>query len=203
MTPEPIPPTAVVPLPLRRRTLWRTILWSAVIFVSGTASGWGLGLLWPVGRPPPLGPEPPIEQIVRTMSDELLLSPQQAQQVQEIYRKRAEALRQVRQTVAPQFAAEYDKLQVELKKVLTAEQFARWQVRFNEARQRMWPPGPPPGRGAGNDRGFGPGGPESQRPRHGMGSEHNGPPDQERPPRDGPPGDGPPDDRGPPDGPPR
>ena len=197
MTQSPVPTNAVPPASVRRRTLWRTILWSVVIFLSGSVSGWGLGLLLPVGPPPPppLGPEPPIDQIVRSMTDELLLSPPQVVKVQQLYHDRAAALREVRHEVAPRFAAEYDKLEAGLKDILTREQFERWRVRFDAARQRLLPPGPNPG-GPGPMRGMGPpqdNRPEQNRPPH-------GPPDG---PHGGPPGyrpDQPPDM--PPDGPP-
>jgi hypothetical protein len=97
----------------------------------------------------------------------------------------------VRQSVEPRFSAEYDKLQAELRKVLTPEQFARWQVRFNEARRRWLPPAHPPGPGRGG--GFGPGGP-------GGPGEWGGPPGLDGPRRGRPPMDGGPDSE--PSGPP-
>jgi hypothetical protein len=145
MTQNPVPADLAPPVPLRRRTLGRTILWSAVLFLSGAVSGWGLGLLCPLGHPapPPLGPEPPIDQIVRAMTDELLLSPRQVQQVQQLYRDRAAALRTIRREVEPRFSTEYDKLEAGLKDILTPEQFARWRIRFDAARKRMLAPGRP------------------------------------------------------------
>jgi len=167
MSENPVPPstpsnTPVAAVPHRRRGSGRMILWTAVIFLCGAASGWGVGLLRP--HRPTMGMNPgdlPVDLIVRSMSDELLLSPEQTRKVEQEYRDRAKALREIRDDMVPRFKAEYDKLQADLKVILTDEQFKRWEIRFDAARSRMMPPprggGPGEAPGGGHDRGPGPG----------------------------------------------
>lgn len=158
-----------------RRSLCRSILLlllSAIIFLCGGAAGWGARMLW--RRPPPpmmgIGAEPPVRDMVERLKVELLLSDEQAQKVDDIYRQRADALEKIRQTFEPQMRAEYDQLNEQMKQILNPEQFRLWHERFENVRNRMLPP--PPGRpprapggpqGPGDMRGpggpMGPGGP--------------------------------------------
>jgi hypothetical protein len=133
-----------------RRSRFRSVkllLLSAIIFLCGAAAGWGARMLW--FRPPPLsmmgmGPEPPVKDMVARLKEELLLSDDQAQKVDDIYRQRADALDKIRQTMGPQLRSEYDQLNEQMKSVLNPEQFHLWHERFENLRNRMLPP--PPGR---------------------------------------------------------
>lgn len=142
MSEKPVQPDAALLVPPRRRGVGQTVVWTLVIFLCGAVSGWGAGLLLP-HRPPPLGPgEIPVELVVRAMTDELLLSPEQVHKVEEVYRARAHNLQAIRTSLIPRFQAEYDGLQADLKPILSPEQFKRWEIRFNAARGRMMPPPP-------------------------------------------------------------
>jgi hypothetical protein len=165
---------------------------SVVIFASGAAVGWALAA-WlpprPRGLPPGLQPDPPVDQLVAQMTDELLLTDEQARQITTIYQARFAALKSVRDEMRPRFTKEYDQLRADVQKVLTPAQFDRWNRRFESARSRMMPPPPRPPRPPPPpqpDRGPPPpdGGPDDRGPRP-------GPPDRRGPPDGMPPGPGP------------
>jgi hypothetical protein len=93
--------------------------------------------------------------LVDRLRDELLLSDDQVKQVRQIYQERQEALNAIRQKMEPELKAQYDKLDEQMKGVLTPEQYQRWAERFQNIRSRMLPPPPPPGEG-GPDHWHGP-----------------------------------------------
>jgi hypothetical protein len=146
---EPIPSSMDPALPRqfhRRRTM-RLLLLSLIIFICGGAVGWGVGIFL---RPPPpvgmgIGPEPPLNAMVRQLREELVLSDDQTKQVHQIYQEREQALRAIRGKIDPELKAEYDKLDAQMKAVLTPAQYQRWNERFQNVRNRMLPPPPPPG----------------------------------------------------------
>ncbi|MGD0769537.1 MAG: hypothetical protein ABSB42_15245 [Tepidisphaeraceae bacterium] len=126
----------------------KALMLAAVIFVCGGAAGWGLALL--LHRPPPMSmelvPEPPANDLVERLRYELLLSDDQVTQVRQIYKERQDALHAIREKMGPELKAEYDKLDQQMKGVLTPAQYQRWAERFQSVRSRMLPP-PPPGGG--------------------------------------------------------
>ena len=154
---------------------WRTVVLSAVIFAAGGASVWGIErMVSPKVEPAkttpevPVGDGPPVEFLVNRMHDELSLSTEQTQQVRTIYETRYAALRKIRQEISPRLSTEYTGLRADIEKVLTPAQFAWWDQRYQNVRNRMLPP-PPPGAG-------GPGGPEGPEGTGGMGGLPGGPP---------------------------
>jgi hypothetical protein len=104
--------------------------------------------------------------------------------VRQIYKDRQDALHAIRQKMGPELKSEYDKLDQQMKGVLTSAQYQRWAERFQSVRSRMLPP-PPPGEG-GPDRWrgppMGPGGPGGPGPDD---RPPNGPPDGMPPPGPG------------------
>ncbi|MGA2439648.1 MAG: hypothetical protein ABSH08_01700 [Tepidisphaeraceae bacterium] len=166
----------------------KALMLAAVIFLCGGAAGWGLALL--LHRPPPMSmelvPEPPANDLVERLRYELLLSDDQVTQVRQIYKERQDALHAIREKMGPELKSEYDKLDQQMKGVLTSAQYQRWAERFQSVRSRMLPP-PPPGYG-GADHWHGPppppgyGGPgPGDHPMHGD-HPRNGPPDDMPPP---------------------
>jgi hypothetical protein len=203
---EPVSPN-IEPSPIGRQRCGRTagiLALAIVIFICGGGAGFGIAIL--VRRPPPMGmrmgPQPPIDAMVRQLQDELLLSDDQAKQIQQIYQNRETALQSIRQTMEPQLKAQYDKLNEQVKKVLNPAQYRRWSERFENVRDRMLPPpprhGPPRDRmGDGPDRDGPNGGPNGAGPNggrpdrdgpNGAGPNGNGPQHDNRPGPDGGPG---------------
>jgi len=161
---------------------------AAILFTCGAAAGWGVALIH--HRPPPgsmMGPDVPVNAMVDQLRHELLLSDDQAKQVEQIYKDRDDALRSIRQQMEPQLKSEYDKLDQQMKSALNSEQYQRWHERFENVRGRMLPPRPPGMHGGPPDF-------------HGPPGQWNGPDGQGGP--DGPGGGGGPDHRPPPGGPP-
>jgi len=185
---------------LQRQRFVRLLAWTLIIFVCGGAAGWGVSIL--CRRPPAMGmgfgPEPPVNDMVHRLQEELLLSDDQAKQIRQIYQEREEALRSIRQKMEPEMKAEYDKLDAQIKGVLNPAQYQRWSERFQSMRNRMLPPpggphqpgmdgGPPPfGAGPRGPRFGGPPG-ESGGPEGPRGPDGQGPDQRDRPGNHGPP----------------
>jgi hypothetical protein len=135
-------PDVAVARQLSRGRAWGLALWALIIFLCGSAAGWGVSMIM---RPPPrmglgFGPEPPVDEMVRRLKDELLLSDDQAKQVRQVYEDREKALRQIRDQMQPQMKAEYDKLDTQMKAILNSAQYQRWSERFRTLRERFLPP---------------------------------------------------------------
>ncbi len=173
---EPTPSVRMMPQQGNFVRVIAPLLLAAVIFVCGGAAGWGVATFWHGPRPPMgpgFGPEPPIDEMVDRLSHELLLSDQQVGQVRAIYEQRRDALEELRHQMDPQFKAEFDKLDEQMKAVLNERQYQAWSQRFKNAIDQNFPhhhgpggpgmgPGGPggPGMGPGGPGpGFGPGGP--------------------------------------------
>lgn len=130
-------------------------------------------------------PQTPPAEVVEQMTEELSLTPDQAGEVAKVYVQRFAEIQKLRLELLPKVAREYDGLHSDLKKILTPEQYAQWNRRYEEVRRRFVgrppegreggegrQPPPPPGRG-------GPGGPggEFEGPPPGGGpGQFNGPP---------------------------
>lgn len=153
---SPPSPDATLAKRLARRRALRAVLLSVVIFGAGGLTGWGAAhLMHQPGRAgggDALRPDPPVQEIVQRMQEELLLSADQSRQIGDIYATRFAALKAIRQTMGPKLKQEYDTLRTDVQKVLTPAQFAKWDQRFEQVRSRMLPPdragGPPPRAGA-------------------------------------------------------
>jgi hypothetical protein len=184
--PEPAVVETVVKRGRRRQAL-RLIVMSALIFAAGIATGISAERYHhpPRHEGTPMAADPPVEIQVRHLRDELLLSDDQTKQITTIYKTRFDALKKIRDQIAPQFKTEYEGLRDDVKKVLNTTQFDKWSQRFDVVRNRMLPPSQHgPGPMGGPDRG-----PDGQRPPRGPGE------------RGGPLGPGPEGERGPPPGP--
>jgi Spy/CpxP family protein refolding chaperone len=188
---ESNPPLQQILPPKRGRCrVFKALALSAVIFVAGGAAGYGASWLWHPPMPPPMGrfdPDPPVGNLVDHLRFELSLTDDQTKQVSQIYQDCRDGLIKIRDGVRPQFKAQYDKLDQQMKKVLNPNQYQRWNERFRNIRDQMLPP-PPRGHGGPGPWGRpgGPGGPDGFHP-HGPPPDDGGP---GRPPGMPPPGAG-------------
>jgi hypothetical protein len=187
------PDNSAIEALVRRANRWRAVARVAlgvIIFASGSVAGWAIHVL----RGPPahgeesFPPDPPVPVLVDQLRHELGLTDDQVRQVTDVYTKNESALHEIRQQIEPQLKEQYDQLSTQMKRVLTAAQFDRWNQRFEAVRNHMLPP--PPRDGEEPMRGP-PGG------LLGPGPDDFGPP--RRPPPDAPPPRGPPPPQGPPD----
>ena len=175
---------------LKRRRICRGLLLSAIIFACGGVTGWSVALRRePHGNPVVF--DPPVKEVVHQLQRELVqkdlpLTDAQTPQITSIYQKRFAALQDIRKDMLPKLKAEYDGLRNDVQKVLTPAQFACWDQRFEDARNRMMPHSRPDDHKHLGHEGFGP----HDGPHDGP---LNGPHDGLPPGRNGPPGfDGPP-----------
>ena len=99
------------------------------------------------------GPRPPLPDIVEDIQGRYNLTPEQVEKVENILGKSRETMHTVFEQFREQTEAEFQKVSLEMKEVLTPEQYERWENDFKSRRRgpgRFGPGGPRPG-------GFGPG----------------------------------------------
>ncbi len=159
--------------PPRRNRLWLVVLLGLAILICGAVIGSGLVVLSVkdrlVSSPAPSSTAHEAENITAELHSQLHLTDAQAVQVRQIMARSVAVMDTLRQEMRQKVEAEHQRLNAEMKAVLTAEQFALWKAQL-EAR-RPPPYGPPPG---------GPPGPPPSPP-------SGPPPGDDRPPPGGPP----------------
>ena len=121
------------------------------------------------------GPFPQTRAVVEDMATRYHLTPEQIEQVETAFEKSRESLRTRFEKFRTESEAEFGTLSAEIKKILTPEQFERWEQDFKRRRH----PGPPWERGKpGERRGPGRGGPGGRYREGGPGRDS-----RDRPPR--------------------
>ena len=159
-----IPATGPKRLSRRSRQIGLQAAVGMVILICGIVIGWGAAVLnlkdKMMMRP---GPRPPTEEVIKDMKERYDLTAEQAKKVETAFGKRRETIQTVFEEFRSKSEAEFQQLNADIKKILTTEQYARWEQDFQRRRRpRPWEHGP--GRGPG-DRGFGRGGPDGRGPR--------------------------------------
>ena len=119
---------------------WQLMLLGAIILASGLAMGVGVAMVFLRGAQSP--PPPPVDKVAATVAARIAatcdLSEQQADKVREIVARRMEALNTIRNEMAGEVLAEHETMRLEMKEVLTAEQFAKWSSRLDEIQAKSW-----------------------------------------------------------------
>jgi Spy/CpxP family protein refolding chaperone len=153
-----------------------------IILICGVVIGWGSAVLYMKDKmmmPP--GPRPPTREVVEDMKARYDLTPEQAKQVEAAFGKRRESLQAVFEEFRTKSEAEFQALSADIKKILTPEQYGRWERDFEQRRR----PRPPWERGRGRPGDMGPGreGPGHRGPGGGFGDRGPRPmrPGQDRP----------------------
>ena len=175
------------PLPPRGPRPWVMVLVGLVIVVSGAVIGAGVTVLALRNRlaAPPTPGERTAALIASDLRNRYNLTDEQARQVKEIMATRMEAIEAIRQEMRRKVAAEHEKLRVDMKKVLTPEQFERWLVQFESLRPPPFGPPGGPGRPGGPPNPARPGGPREllgPEPGRGPGPGRPPPPREDSPP---------------------
>ncbi len=173
-------------LPPRGRRTWPMIVLGLVIVVSGAVIGAGTTVLLlrdRLARPPSPG-ERTADRIVEDLRGRYDLTEEQARKVREIMASSMDALDAIHRDAQSRAEAAREKLRTEMKKVLTREQFQRWESQFESLRPPGFgppqgPPGRPPGGKLPPPGGPGPAGP-------GQGQRLTPPGDRPFPPGQGP-----------------
>jgi Spy/CpxP family protein refolding chaperone len=157
------PSTGIKHTPHRFKQIFLQVFVGMIILVCGVVIGWGSAVLYMKDKmmmPP--GPRPPTGEVVEDMKARYDLTPEQAKQVEAAFGKRRESLQAVFEEFRTKSEAEFQALSADIKKILTPEQYARWEHDFKQRRR----PRPPWEHGPGRPGDMGPG-------REGLG--HRGP----------------------------
>ncbi len=143
-TASDITPQSPASLPAAPRRRWRSLLLALLIFVSGLIVGGGLtlirvrhGALWAIHHPEEAPP-----RIAAHLRWKLGLSDEQTEQVEQIVRKRQQALQAIRREVQPRVTAELDRVEAEISGMLNDAQRAKWHKLFTQLRSTWLRPLP-------------------------------------------------------------
>ncbi|MFH1716347.1 MAG: hypothetical protein ABIF19_03280 [Planctomycetota bacterium] len=120
----------------RRKQIYLQIIVGLVILFCGLVIGAGGALLHLKDKMVPFGPRPPLDAIVEDIQARYDLTPEQTKQVEAVFG----AQRKTMQTLFDEFGqkvdAEFQKLNVEMKKILSPGQYERWERDFKNRRER-------------------------------------------------------------------
>jgi len=150
-TAEPIPSPGRKRLSPRRRQIYMQIIVGLVILFCGLVIGAGGALLQLKDKVVPIGPRPPLDAIVEDIQTRYDLTPEQAKRVEEVFGTQRKTMQTLFDQFGQKIDAEFQKLNEEMKDILSPDQYARWEQDFRNRRDRG------PGR-------HGPGRPSSGRP---------------------------------------
>ena len=149
MTEKSINPVSLAG-PLQRPWL-RAFLLTSAVFVSGLIVGIVLTstVLWQRAFNPFRQPSVfDVKRLMNDMQDELLLSPDQSQQLKEVFSSHNERMKAIRDEVDPKIQNELESVKKQVEGVLRPEQAKRWIARYDDIERRLMrfgPPGPPNG----------------------------------------------------------
>ena len=165
-----VPPAGKKRLSRRGRQIFAQVVVGLIILICGIIIGSGATVLRLKGRvvmPP--GPRPPTREVVDDMAARYNLTPEQVKKVETTFEKRRETVQSIFEEFRSKSEAEFKTLSADIKKILTPEQYARWEQDFQRRRRPgPWERGPGrPGEGGPGRRG--PGGPGDRGPGRGFG----------------------------------
>lgn len=142
MNPQTPPPVSLPPLGRRRR--WLTLLLTLIVFVSGLAVGSGLTFLYIEHRRAYYlaHPEEARKRFTARLKRTLVLTDEQARQVQAIIDERWPKFQETRRQMYPAFKEHLDAIHAEVAAVLREDQRRKWDE-YIETIRRLWNPPPP------------------------------------------------------------
>jgi len=116
----------------------KIFLYELVILASGVILGVSCVLiyqgLYPAVRSS--GRKPDAGRIAARIQEKYELDDTQKTKVTEIFTQHFNQLEELRNSLSPQLDQQYESLKTEMRKVLTPEQFSKWEPSFEERRQR-------------------------------------------------------------------
>ena len=154
-----IPPSGKKRMLHRKKQIYLQIVVGIIILSCGIVIGSGMTLLRLKDRMIMRGPRPPLPDIVYDIQSRYNLTPEQVEKVEEILGKGRETMRTLFEESREKIEAEFQKISLEMKEILSPEQYEQWENDFRSRRRgpgRFGPGGPRPGR-------FGRGKPEGGR----------------------------------------
>lgn len=150
----------------RRKQIYMQIVVGLVILFCGLVIGAGGALMQMKDRVVPAGPRPPLDAIVDDIKARYDLTPEQTEKVEEVFGTQRKTMQTLFDQFGQKIDAEFQKLNTEMKKILSPEQYARWEHDFKSRRRGPGRHGPGPGPGGRpgrpRQRRPGPGGPDPE-----------------------------------------
>ncbi len=161
-----IPPSGKKRMSHRRKQIYLQIIVGIIILSCGIVIGSGAAVLHLKDRMIMRGPRPSLNSIVEDIRARYNLTEEQTAQAEDILRKRQDTMHTLFGEFREKMEAEFQELSLEMKEVLSPEQYERWERDFTTRRgPGPWGPGPGrsgqrgPGRRGSGRRGPGPRGP--------------------------------------------
>jgi len=153
-----IPPSGKKHFSHHRRQIYLQMIVGAVILFCGIVIGSGATLLHLKDRMIMRRPRPPVTDIVEDIQSRYNLTDEQAEKVEDIFKRSRETMHALSEEFRKKIDAEFQKISIEMKEILSPEQYERWENDFKSRRGGPGGFGPGgPGRGGPGPGGFGPG----------------------------------------------
>jgi hypothetical protein len=153
-----IPPLGKKHLSHHRRQIYLQMVVGAIILLCGIVIGSGATFLHLKDRMIMRRPRPQLPDVVEDIQSRYNLTDEQAEKVEDIFKKSRETMRTIFEESRKKTEAEFQKISVEMKGILTLQQYERWENDFKSRRRGPGGFGPGgPGRGGPGPGGFGPG----------------------------------------------
>jgi len=147
-----IPPSGKKRLSHRRKQIYLQIIAGIIILSCGIVIGSGATLLRLKDRVIIRGPRPPLPDIVEDIQSRYDLTHEQVEKVEDILGRSRETMRTIFDESREKAEAEFQRVSLEMKEVLSPEQYEHWENDFKSRRRgpgRFGPGGPGPGRPGG------------------------------------------------------
>jgi len=130
----------------RRKQICLQIIAGVIILFCGIVIGSGAAVLRLKDRMIMRGPRPPLNAIVEDIRTRYDLTEEQAEQVEDVFGRRRKTSQALFEEFGRKIEAEFEELSVEMKGVLSPEQYERWERDFRDRRRGRGPWGHGPGR---------------------------------------------------------
>lgn len=147
-----IAPSGKKRLSHRRKQIYLQIIAGIIILSCGIVIGSGATLLRLKDRVIIRGPRPPLPDIVEDIQSRYDLTHEQVEKVEDILGRSRETMRTIFDESREKAEAEFQRVSLEMKEVLSPEQYEHWENDFKSRRRgpgRFGPGGPGPGRPGG------------------------------------------------------
>ena len=119
----------------RRKQIYLQIIVGIIILSCGIVIGSGTTLLRLKDRMIMRGPPPPLPAIVEDIQSRYDLTQEQVEKVEDILGKGHETMRTLFEESRQKIEAEFQKISMEMKEILSPEQYERWENDFKSRRR--------------------------------------------------------------------
>jgi len=119
----------------RRKQIYMQIIVGLVILFCGLVIGAGGAIIQLKNKMVPMGPRPPLDAIVEDIQSRYDLTPEQTKQVEDVFGTQRKTMQALFEQFGQKVDAEFQKLNVEMKEILSPEQYARWEQDFRSRRE--------------------------------------------------------------------